>query len=184
MLSDTLWFKKSLAPMTSPKTNPKIDICISMQSHLWDSIDLSIIGECVEQSLQIALKEVNKAPETVQEISIVLANDKFIQELNNTYRETDKPTNVLSFPQTEPDEFEYLEFIDSLGDIILSYETITKESAEQNKAFEGHLKHLLVHGVLHVLHFDHESEEDAQKMESLEIQILKQMGIKNPYEII
>ncbi|MDH5723189.1 MAG: rRNA maturation RNase YbeY [Alphaproteobacteria bacterium] len=170
--------------MTKPQTKPNVEICISIQSHLWDDVNLGIIGDCVEHSLQTALKEVNKTPESVEEISIVLANDEFIQELNHTYRGKDAPTNVLSFPQTEPEEFEYLEFIDSLGDIILSYETIMKESTEQNKTFEKHLKHLLVHGVLHVLHFDHENEEDAQKMESLEIQILKQMGIKNPYEII
>lgn len=170
--------------MTKPQTKSKTDICIAMQSHLWDDIDLDIIGDCVEQALNLSLKEVNKTPETVQEISIVLANDEFIQELNATYRDKNKPTNVLSFPLTEPDEFEYLEFIDSLGDIILSYETIQKESKDQNKPFENHLKHLLIHGVLHVLHFDHQTDEDAQKMESLEIRILKQMGIKNPYEIM
>ncbi len=142
------------------------------------------IASSVEHALNIALEEVGKSREAVQEISIVLANDDFVQELNATYRNKNKPTNVLSFPQTEIDEFEYLEFIDSLGDIILSYETLNKESNEQNKTFIDHMRHLLVHGVLHLLHFDHESEEDATKMESLEIKILNKIGVKNPYEIL
>jgi len=122
------------------------------------------------------------------EINIVLTDDAAIQELNKSYRGLNKPTNVLSFPSLEPDEV--LSVYKSakgqtpiiLGDVILAFETIRQESLEQKKDFEKHLVHLAVHGTLHLLGFDHEKEEDAIIMESLEIQILSSLMIPNPYE--
>ncbi len=117
------------------------------------------------------------------DISIVLANDIFIQELNRKYRNKDKATNVLSFPQTESDKlYSDIPFI-SLGDIIIAFETIKYEAIEQNKSFNDHYSHMLVHGCLHLLHFDHQTDEDANIMEKREIEILDKLGIKNPYEI-
>lgn len=107
------------------------------------------------------------------ELSIVLADDAFIQQLNKQYRSKDKPTNVLSFPQDHPD---------MLGDIILAHETIATEANDQNKSFENHVTHLIVHGVLHLLGLDHEDDKEADEMEALEIKILLHLGIKNPYE--
>lgn len=107
------------------------------------------------------------------EISIVLTDDAHIRTLNRDYRHKDKPTNVLSFPQ---------DLGDMLGDVILALETLQRESLEQEKTFEQHLTHLTVHGTLHLLGYDHENDEDAAEMESLEIKILALLGIKNPYE--
>ena len=104
-------------------------------------------------------------------MTVVLANDAFIRELNKTYRGKNKPTNILSFEG----EGEHL------GDLILAFETIEREAKEQNKSFKDHVRHLLVHGTLHLLRHDHERAKDAERMEALEIKILESLGVANPY---
>lgn len=120
------------------------------------------------------------------EVSITLSNDEFVQKLNREYRDKDKPTNVLSFPMIDSEDEDIAADIEigalSFGDIVMAYETIKREAAEQNKKFRDHYTHLLVHGFLHLLHFDHEREEEAQEMERLETEILAAMNIQNPYE--
>jgi probable rRNA maturation factor len=111
------------------------------------------------------------------EISIVLADNAFIQSLNRTYRGKDKPTNVLSFPQDPGSD----DKVTNLGDVVLAYETVKKEAISQKKSFENHVTHLLVHGILHLLAYDHENDAEAEEMESLEIRVLESLGIKNPY---
>lgn len=108
------------------------------------------------------------------ELSIMLSNNNHIQKLNKEYRGKDRPTNVLSFPSDEEDY---------LGDLIFAYETVDEESIEQSKPFDAHFTHLLVHGVLHLLGYDHMNDQEAEEMEALEIQILADLNIKNPYEI-
>lgn len=157
-----------------------IEIDIDVQNSDWKTSIQNIehlTRSAIEKALSMAM---DKHPQ--MEISIVLSDDTFIQNLNKTYRHKDKPTNVLSFPMTEIEEIaESTPFI-SLGDVIVSFETIKRESEEQNKPLEHHYIHMLVHGCLHLLHFDHENDEDAEIMESKEIEILEQLGIKNPYE--
>lgn len=106
-------------------------------------------------------------------VSVVFMNDAEIQKLNKTYRNKDKPTNGLSFPSDEEDEW---------GDILLSYETVRAEAKEEGLPAFNHITHLIVHGFLHLLGYDHETDEQASKMETLEIRILKDLNIKNPYE--
>ena len=125
------------------------------------------------------------------EICFLCTDDEEIKTLNKTYRGIDKPTNVLSFPAEHyKEDDEYL--IDSsyeihakvpciLGSIALAYETIKKESEEQNKSFDDHLKHMIVHSVLHLLGYDHINDDEAEEMEKLEIKILNSINIKNPY---
>ena len=111
------------------------------------------------------------------EVSVVLADDTFVHQLNLEYRNMDKSTNVLSFP---------MPFVDvpmrPMGDIVLSLDTIDREAKEQGKTFEAHLVHLLIHGALHLSGYDHISDEQAQQMEALEMEKVKSLGYPNPYE--
>ena len=122
------------------------------------------------------------------EINVLLTDDSTIQQLNKNHLGQDKPTNVLSFPSLEPEVIsnlgnqENVGFPIILGDVALAFETIQKESLGQKKLFEHHLLHLTVHGILHLLGFDHKQDEDALVMESLEIKILSSLMIPNPYE--
>ena len=120
-----------------------------------------------------------KHKNTKADISIVLANDRFIRNLNAAYRSKDKATNVLSFPQ----EGKALDGSIALGDVVLAYETIRAEATAQGKRFNDHLMHLIIHGILHLMGHDHENERDARVMEKLEIRILDDFGVNNPYEI-
>lgn len=109
-------------------------------------------------------------------ISISFSDDKKITELNSFFRKKKSATNVLSFPSNNK-----LQKTLFLGDIIFSIETIIKEAKKDNKSVENHLTHLFIHAVLHLLGYDHKTEEEAKKMENLEIQILSNLKINNPY---
>lgn len=113
------------------------------------------------------------------EVSLVLASDSFVQALNRDYRGKDKPTNVLSF-ETKMTPVEGQPFV--AGDIIVAYQTVQREAAEQGKTFEAHLAHLLTHGVLHLLGYDHLTDKQATQMERREIKLMKHLGYENPYK--
>jgi probable rRNA maturation factor len=120
------------------------------------------------------------------EISLLLTDDKEIQTLNKNYRGFDKPTNVLSFPIQDPLALKTVmqqSHPIMLGDIVLSYETVMHEIDRDKKTFLNHVSHLLVHSVLHLLGYDHEEDHDADEMEALEVRILNQLGIQNPYQL-
>lgn len=157
-----------------------IEVDVSVESELWQKI------KDIESKTQTIVSKIcgDLLPDAQYvEVSILLTDNNHIQLLNREYRSKDKPTNVLSFPQTEPQNFsQNAEFI-LLGDIIVAFETIKAESVEQNKTTPDHYTHMLVHGLLHLMHYDHITDEEAQIMENLEIQILHDLGIKNPYEI-
>lgn len=126
------------------------------------------------------------------EVSLLACDDARIQGLNAGFRDKDKPTNVLSWPAWDlsaetaggmPDapETGTAEEPEALGDIALAYETCQREAAEQGKPFGDHVTHLIVHSVLHLLGYDHETDADAALMEKTEIAILATMGIADPY---
>ncbi len=111
------------------------------------------------------------------ELLIRLVDTAEIQLLNGTYREKDKPTNVLSFPSELPKEIE----VAILGDVVICIAVVQIEAKAQSKTFENHLMHMAVHGVLHLLGYDHIKDNEADEMEGLEIKILAGLGIENPY---
>jgi probable rRNA maturation factor len=116
------------------------------------------------------------------ELAVMLTDDAGIRTLNSNWRGIDKPTNVLSFPALQPtgpggpDEAPRM-----LGDIAIAYETTRKEADDEQKPFDHHLSHLAVHGFLHLMGYDHETDDDAEAMEGLEQEILAQLGIPDPY---
>lgn len=130
-----------------------------------------------EKAVLAALAQSQAKVAGIAELSIVLTDDAEQQELNRDWRGIDKPTNVLSFPQIEP----FSPVIGILGDITLARETLEREAGELDKSFEEHFTHLVVHGFLHILGYDHTHEADALVMEGLETQILASMGIADPY---
>jgi probable rRNA maturation factor len=110
-------------------------------------------------------------------VTVVVDDDKRIQELNKLWRGFDKPTNVLSFPSPDVQPGP----AHTIGDIAISYETAAREAAAEDKSFADHVAHLAVHGFLHLLGYDHESNEDAEEMEGLERVILARVGVSDPY---
>lgn len=117
-------------------------------------------------------------------VNLMLSNDELVQKLNREFRGKDKPTNVLSFANIDDPDFSFnTEFCDDLelGDIIIALETLKKEAKLKKISLQDHFSHLWLHGVLHLLGYDHIIDKDADEMENLEIEILSRMNITNPY---
>ena len=144
---------------------------------LWDKILINDFHEKLNKVLDEIYERIGVIPNNSKTlISIFFSGDKKVKELNNSFRKKRSATNVLSFPSNH-------KFNDTLflGDIIFSIETILKEAKRDNKSVENHLTHLFIHAVLHLLGFDHQTDEQAEKMENLEIEILSNLQIDNPY---
>ncbi len=120
--------------------------------------------------------ELDETPSGDDELSVLLCDDARIRILNRDFRGLDKPTNVLSFPAPAGGPGPR-----ALGDIAIAFETVAREAAGEGKAFRDHFTHLVAHGLLHILGYDHESDEDAEIMEALERRILRRLGIADPY---
>jgi probable rRNA maturation factor len=150
-----------------------LHIEISRNSDGWpDTLDAR-----AEQAVREALKQSKATVTGAAELSVVLTDDAEQRSLNRNWRGIDKSTNVLSFPQIEP--FGPVSGI--LGDIILARETLEREAMEQEVSFEDHFTHLMVHGFLHILGYDHMDDDEALVMEALETQILASLGVADPY---
>jgi probable rRNA maturation factor len=117
------------------------------------------------------------------EIGIACVDNAESQQLNLEYRGKDKPTNVLSFPSDLPDEIAAILDSFPIGDLVICIPVVLQEAIDQQKTPIEHFTHMLVHGTLHLMGYDHEtSEQDAEEMEALEIEILKKLGFDNPYQ--
>lgn len=149
-------------------------IDISAESEGWTKIP--DLDACVRRAAEAAMLDGDAPP---SEISVVLSDDEHIRELNKHHRGMDMPTNVLSFPAARTKTPSGAPRI--LGDIVLALETVEREAAEESKPLENHISHLVVHGVLHLLGYDHEDDEEAEMMEERERQILAKLGIPDPY---
>lgn len=113
-----------------------------------------------------------------KEVSIRVVSEEESRSLNHQYRGKDKPTNVLSFPCELPEEID----LSLIGDLVICKNVVEREAQEQNKSPDSHWAHMVVHGTLHLLGFDHIEDADAEQMEALETTILKQLGFSSPYE--
>ncbi len=155
-------------------STPQIDI--RLEDELWRG---KFPQDDFVQKLLAAAHPPAKAPSRY-ELSIMLTSDEDIRRLNLQYRGKNSPTNILSFPQ---DDFLPAQsgHEPHLGDMVLAFETIEREAAEQGKAFEHHLAHLLIHGFLHLLGYTHEDDSRAREMEKLETDILHAAGYPAPY---
>lgn len=154
---------------------------ISIENDSWNNIDVNKITQncvyCIFSELKLKRDNI--------EICFLFTNDDEVQTLNKTYRGIDKPTNVLSFPADSMDDLD-----DDpenrptclIGSAAFAYETIERESREQQKSFSDHLNHLVIHSILHLLGYDHVDESEAKVMENLEVSLLKKLNIANPYE--
>jgi probable rRNA maturation factor len=145
---------------------PAIDVQVA--SKLWQA------QPAAEQTVRAAIAAAAGALSTTDgEVSVVLSDDAAIRTLNRDWRKIDKPTNVLSFPAPKGASM--------LGDIVIAYETLERECAEEDRIFLEHLAHLTVHGFLHLIGYDHQDDAQADKMEGLESKIMTLMKLPDPY---
>lgn len=159
-----------------------VSLAVSLEAGEWGDVLLvealaaSVLGAAARD---LAQREAQPFPKDPPEVSLVLADDAMMAEINSQWRDQPKPTNVLSFPayplvpggQPGP----------MLGDIILARETIEREAIELEKPVDEHVTHLMVHGFLHLFGYDHNENKDAEQMEAIETRILISLGLSDPY---
>ena len=152
-----------------------IEVDCAINSNLWADEDYLV--EISSRAVNSAFNRITfELPEN-SEVSLLFTDDQEVQKLNAQWRKQNKPTNVLSFAANDGTDI----LLPILGDIILAFETIKSETDGQKQSFDDHLTHLIVHGFLHLLGYDHMDDEEAKQMESLETLILKDIGIADPY---
>ncbi|KQU93791.1 rRNA maturation RNase YbeY [Mesorhizobium sp. Root695] len=152
-----------------------VDIDISVEAGNWP--DEASLTRLVDRAVAAAFAESGAAGRS--ELSLVFSDDAHIRTLNAGWRGKDKPTNVLSFPA-----FPFVQggpLPPMLGDIVLAAETVTREAALEDKPLENHITHLVIHGLLHLLGYDHETDTEAEAMEAIERAALARLAIPDPY---
>lgn len=156
-----------------------LHVDVTLADDNW-SAAVSDIEEVCLTAARAAYEAGREAEKFEAEAGILLTDDMQVRELNKTYRDKDKPTNVLSFAAQEGGAaFDHAKGM--LGDIVIAYGVANREALQENKSLENHLSHLVVHGMLHLLGHDHKEALEAEQMENLEIQTLAGLGVANPY---
>jgi probable rRNA maturation factor len=158
-------------------SHPVTEVLVVADCWLAEPYAEAVIMRAIEAAASMVEVDTGEA-----ELAVMLTDDSGIRTLNSNWRGIDKPTNVLSFPALqpasghEPDDAPRM-----LGDIAIAYETTRREADDEQKPFSHHLGHLAVHGFLHLVGYDHETDGEAEVMESLEREILATLGIPDPY---
>lgn len=153
-----------------------VHIDIQVESDLWGSVER---WEPLANHTVVAVCDRLGISRSDSELSILMTHDAVIQHLNEQWRDIDKPTNVLSFPAVPGGRKGVLPPL--IGDIVLAFETVNREAQLEGKSLEHHVMHLIVHGFLHLLGYDHENDLEALDMETLEIKILADLNVDDPY---
>lgn len=171
--------------MTLPPPRSANIISVDVAADGWRT---GVVGDASVQAIAAAQAALASAgPSSPVEVSVRLTGDSEIRTLNNTYRGRDAATNVLSFALSDDDARPEIEtpLMDGvprlLGDVVVAFETCASEAEDQSKPLADHLHHMVVHGILHLLGYDHEIEDDAVVMETLERNILADLGVPDPY---
>ena len=147
---------------------------VEIEDQAWTSA-LPNAAEVAERAGQAVLDEIEPTNNGEESgVAVLLTSDEAVAELNERFRHKAGPTNVLSFPAAANPE-------NHLGDVCLAYGVCAREATEQGKSLEHHLTHLVAHGVLHLLGYDHETDGEAEAMEALERSILESLGVPDPY---
>ena len=153
----------------------KVSLDISVSSPRWRGLPRA--RPIARETIAAAAAE-SGGPSEGRDVSLCLADDAALRALNSRWRGVDKPTNVLSFPSAPPGPFGAAT---ALGDIALAYETLAREAEDLGVPLADHYRHLVAHGFLHLIGYDHETDAEAERMEALETRILARLGAGDPY---
>jgi len=155
-------------PATANKLQPELSVDVVIEDDRWNAI--ANVEKLVSETAEAVAPHLPARDRMTA--AVLLTSDDHIASLNEQFRGKKGPTNVLSFPSGSGD---------GLGDIALAFETVRREAEEQEVAIADHVRHLVVHGLLHLCGYDHDTSEAAESMENLEIRILSTLGVANPY---
>lgn len=169
------------------------EVAVMLHDAAWDE-HLEDLEGLAKRAMRTAWRRLHEdrpeAASAAAEVSLVFADDAAVADLNRGYRGREGPTNVLSFPNMDDEDFLAANASPAgltavpprlLGDVVLARQTVMREAGEQAKSLHDHTLHLLVHGLLHLLGHDHESAAEAEEMEALETAILADLGVADPY---
>ena len=154
----------------------KLSLDISAPSSGWRKLPRA--RTIARETIAVCVSESGFAARDGAEVSLLLTGDAEVRTLNARWRGQDKPTNVLSFPAAPADR---LSDSPALGDIALAFETLAREAEAAGVSLADHYRHLVTHGFLHLIGYDHETDEEAERMEALEKRILARLGVADPY---
>jgi len=165
--------------MSDRTPDTRLRLALEIEDPRWTQA-LPNAAELLEKAIGLALADVGGNSRTI-EVGVRLVDDGTIQGLNRDWRGRDKPTNVLSFPLGDPGPVDDPDFPWLIGDIVMSFDTVTAESIRDGKSLEHHVAHLAIHAALHLIGHDHEDEAEADAMEAVEVKLLAGLGIADPY---
>lgn len=174
------WWARLSGPMS---TKADLTVHLTIDVVQWEAFD-SLTTARLQDLFRLALSHTPYKTLLPLEVSLWLTSDQTMQHYNARYRNKDRPTNVLAFPLYTRTEWTQhpVDIPLMLGDIMLGWPLVSQEASEQCIPVQAHITHLLLHGFFHLLHYDHETDEDAALMEPLEIACLATLGLPNPYQ--